>query len=156
MSFRQHFDRAFSLIEVVIAAGIATIILIAAYQALTMAARQQKDADARSSRALLEAELLERLMRDWRSCVKYPHPENASVGIAEFNRMRNNSGNLESCTVRWTSPEPNFIVREEKGPSDKTWDRHSYDFRKIAGPNEFVNFRLVPLEGHLLPPPINR
>jgi prepilin-type N-terminal cleavage/methylation domain-containing protein len=135
--------RAFTLVELSVAMLVAAVVLVAAFQAISVMARTQKSADVKASRALLEAQLLESLLEDLRSRAGPPTPQGA---FTRFDRYVVQGGTLVTHKVTWTREGNTRIVRDEDGRKrefDFTGlldaDVREVEFKLEASPGEFMS-----------------
>ena len=132
-----------------IAVLVALIGLVIAYELITGVLRGQKSSDARSTRALLEAQLLEHLLRDLRSVAadeSRPPGETPLPALPEagepmrFLRWVQLDGRLHTKQVEWIRAGEDRIVRRCQGEPDKV-----FDFKGLLGPNTKLRFRIQPV-----------
>lgn len=145
----QRRARAFTLIELMVALLVALIGLTIAYELIVGVLRGQKSSDARSSRALLEAQMLEILLRDLRSvapgssgqAVDNPFPGLPETGQSvSFMRWVYVNGELQTRQVEWARASENRIVRRAEGEPEKV-----FDFNGLLGADVKLRFRVEPI-----------
>lgn len=140
--------RGITLVEIIVAMLVASIVLVVAYQAISVMARTQKSADVKASRALLEAQLLETLLQDLRSRVIKDPPDPTPAGVLSgFDRHVVEGGALSVRRVTWSQDGHDHVVREEGG------QKRVFDFRGVLDPDvTSVEFRLEACPGEFLSP----
>lgn len=107
-----------TMVELTVGILLASIFVFVGYRALGMLGRGEKSSDRQSTRALLEARLLERLLRDLRSATA--PVERLGDGTYKISRSVLVNGAMENCEVLWKvvpGADGPRVVREETGAS---------------------------------------
>jgi prepilin-type N-terminal cleavage/methylation domain-containing protein len=111
--------RAFTLVEIAVAIGLAAVLAAVAYQMVRGMSRGEQGVNRRSLRALRQAAVLERLLRDVRSCSEL---EAADGGYRISKHERPEDGKMVPVSVIWRQDGPHAVTRQVEGGATERWD----------------------------------
>lgn len=134
-----------TLIELLVAAAVATLFLVVAWEALIVQEKARSAGEAQANKVIRQAEVLETLLRDLRSASRVEDAGDGSFAIYRFHPGA--GGRLEEHLVLWSRAEDSRLRRELEDGTVRV-----YDLTETLDPGQTLELRVEALPDVLFVP----
>jgi len=138
-------SRGFTLVELMVAMGVGLLVLLVAYNGFHVLFRSARSTERESTRALLEAQILELLLQDLRSAKSVVEVSPQDYQVTRYLRV---GPAFRECRVNWSLKAGSVITRQVEGEPIRR-----FAFVHLIDPKEPpFNLRLERMpDGHFVP-----